>query len=255
MFETIESWALHAFADGELEGADRTSVERLLATDHEARRYMESIGSQKSALHRAYDPVLDEALPASLLNAINRNSPNRKSNFAAIAASVAMFIVGSAGGWFANHYVGDNASFTQSEHFTDRALFAHNVYATDFSHPVEIGQADSKQLRTWLSKRIGTDFNIPDLSSKGYSLIGGRLIAEDGVPAGLLMYESATKERLSIYLAANPDKDHQPMRIEYHGKLMTCYWVEPDLVYALVGTQTAEVMVPLTQLAHEGFDS
>ena len=58
MFETVENWALHAFADGELEGDDKKAVEELLATNEEARKALSSINFQKSELRKAYNGTL-----------------------------------------------------------------------------------------------------------------------------------------------------------------------------------------------------
>jgi anti-sigma factor RsiW len=105
-----------------------------------------------------------------------------------------------------------------------------------------------------LSKRMGVKFTIPDLTAKGYTLVGGRLLAEGDKPAGLLMYEDASKQRLAVYIAANDKHTNGAMKIEYRGNLVSCYWVEPDMVYALAGEQPAAEMLTLAQAAHEGFD-
>ena len=43
MFETVENWALHAFADGELEGDDKKAVEKLLVENDEARKALATL--------------------------------------------------------------------------------------------------------------------------------------------------------------------------------------------------------------------
>ena len=258
MFEIVENWAIHAYADGELDGPERKSVEAMLQQNAEARSYYDAIQRQKAALHKAYDGVLEEPIPAPLLNTISQKPEagvpwmKMKWSRVAMAASVAMLLLGAAGGWYGARYESRAMIIAQ---LPERALDAHEVYAADFKHPVEVAGSDKPHLETWLSKRIGVAFKIPDLNAKGYSLVGGRLLAEGDKPAGLLMYEDANKERLTIYVAANEAKDVSAMHIQYRGKLMSCYWVEADLVYALVGEQPKDEMIALTQAAHEGFDS
>ncbi len=257
MTNGLENWAINAFADGELDPVERANVERLLESDSDARRVLEGIQRQKYAMKSAYDSVLDEPVPASLLNAVQENNqPANGFSRWAVAATVAALLMGGAGGWYgANWNINERLSQSVADAFPDRALDAHIVFASDFSHAVEVGADNPVQLRTWLEKRVGAQFGIPDLTSKGYALIGGRLLAEGDKPAGLLMYEDAkTKQRLSIYFAKNDSLDNTPMRIQYRDKLMTCFWTEPDLVYALAGEQPKEKMLPLAELAHDGFE-
>ncbi len=262
MTSGLENWAISAYSDGELDPVERANVERLLESDGDARRVLDGIQRQKNALKSAYDSILDEPVPPSLLNAVQASEMakgERSSGFSkwAMAASVAALFLGGTAGWFgANWNTTHGISGEEfAAAFPERALDAHVVFASDIRHPVEVSAADPVHLRTWLEKRVGAQFGVPDLSSKGYTLIGGRLLAEGDKPAGLLMYEEAsTKQRLSIYFAKNARLDNSPMRFSYRGKLMTCFWTEPDLVYALAGEQTKEQMLPLAELAHDGFE-
>jgi anti-sigma factor RsiW len=254
MMDKLENWAINAYADDELDAAEQAAVEKELANNPDAQRVLNSIQSQKTSLKRAYDAVLSDPLPPELLRSLQQDEVRPRRQWFAIAASVVMLLTGSAGTYVAMKQFGVG-SLQVAEAFNDRAVNAHLVYAVDFKHPVEVGAKESEHLQSWLSKRVGVDFKIPDLSTHGFSFIGGRLLAEDGTPAGLLMYENAGKQRLSIYVAANTGLSSSPMLIEHKGELTACYWVEPDMVYAVVGAQKASVMVPLAETAHEGFDS
>ena len=252
MFETVENWALHAFADGELEGEEKHKVEAFLRDNADARRALADIAAQKAALHRTYDGILSEPVPAGLLKAARSRPPSRNSwglAQAAAAAAIVALLVGGAGGWFLHSPVQ-----AVSESLADTSLDNFQVYATDFRHPVEVPATDKDHLQMWLSKRIGVKFNVPDLQDKGYTLLGGRLLADNGKPAGLLVYEDANKQRMSVFYAANDAKNEAPMMVKQRGKLVTCYWVEPDMVYAVAGEQPPDTMVSLADAVHEGFD-
>ena len=250
MFETIENWILHAFADGELQGEEKKAVEKLLAEDDEARKALANIKYQKSELRKAFDHVLDEPVPAALLAAANRKSAPRLLPYLVAACAAMLFIAGGAVGWYANQ----QTNTIQAETLPARALNSYVVYGPEMRHAVEVSGAEAGHLDAWLSKRIGVKFAIPDLSAKGYTLVGGRLLAEGDKPAGLLMYEDANKQRLVVYIAANDKHTNGAMKIEYRGNLVSCYWVEPDMVYALAGEQPVAEMLALAQAAHEGFD-
>jgi len=251
MIETTENWALHAFADGELSDAEMADVERLLGRDSEARRALDEIRRQKSALREAFNPVLSEAVPPHLLAAASASKP-KSSQFpwrSIAAAGLISLMIGGAAGWFARPP--ENA---MAESLADKAINSYKVYAVETRHPVEVNGTEKDHLQHWLSKRIGVAFDIPDLQAQGYSLIGGRLLVEGDKPAGLLMYENAEKQRLTIFIAANQAQNEAPMMLKEQGTLITCYWVEKDMVYALAGEQKREDMLTLAAAAHEGFE-
>jgi anti-sigma factor RsiW len=250
MFETVENWALHAFADGELQGEEKISVERLVAENDEARKVVANIHYQKSELHKAFDHVLEEPVPAALLSAANQKSATRLLPYLAAACAAMLFMIGGSVGWYANQ----QTNTQQVESLPARALNSYVVYAPEMKHAVEVPGAEAGHLDAWLSKRIGVKFAIPDLTAKGYSLVGGRLLAEGDKPAGLLMYEDGNKQRLAIYIAANDKHTNVAMKVERRDNLVSCYWVEPDMVYALAGEQPTAEMLDLAQAAHEGFD-
>jgi anti-sigma factor RsiW len=250
MFETVENWALHAFADGELQGEEKKVVEKLVAENDEARKVVANIQHQKSELHKAFDHVLDEPVPAALLSAANQKSAPRLLPYLAAICAAMLLMIGGSIGWFANQ----QTNTQQVESLPARALNSYLVYAPEMKHAVEVAGSDAGHLDAWLSKRIGVKFAIPDLTENGYTLVGGRLLAEGDKPAGLLMYEDAKKQRLAVYVAANNKHTSVGMKIEYRGNLISCYWVEPDLVYALAGEQPVAEMLALAQAAHDGFD-
>ena len=250
MFETIENWALHAFADGELHGEEKKAVEKLVAENDEARKVVANIDYQKSELRKAYGHVLEEPVPTALLSAANQKSAPRLLPYLLAVCAAMLFMIGGSIGWYANQ----QSYSQQAETLPARALNAFAVYGPEMRHAVEVSGAEAGHLDTWLSKRIGVKFAIPDLTAKGYTLVGGRLLAEGDKPAGLLMYENANKQRLAVYIAANDKHTTGSMKIESRGNLVSCYWVEPDLVYALAGEQPAAEMLTLAEAAHDGFD-
>ena len=251
MMEVIENWALHAYADGELQGEEKAKIEKLLARDAEARRVLEQIRLQKAELHKTFDGVLSEDIPSHLLRAARRPAVMPRRNRWAAAAAVAAMLIGGVAGWSIRGLDGGSAV---AEALPQRALDAFTVYSPETKHPVEVTGADKDHLQMWLSKRIGVALSIPDLTPQGYTLVGGRLLPEGSRAAGLIMYEDANKRRLVVYVAANAAKTDQPIQIEQHGPLVTCFWVEPEMVYAMAGPQSQAEMVPLAQAVHEGFD-
>ena len=95
MIESITNWSLHAYVDGELDGKERADVEKRLKDDAEARDFVEAIRRQKQALHDAYDDVLRESVPVSLVNVASQTESWRVGRWAAMAACVALLAYAS----------------------------------------------------------------------------------------------------------------------------------------------------------------
>jgi anti-sigma factor RsiW len=249
--KTIESWALNAYADDELDGADRLAVEELLDHDPAARATLEAIERQKQALKAAYDPVLREAVPPSLTAALRYRGGRGALPYAAMAAGLALLIAGGAGGWLMARQADSGASVS----IANRAIGAHEVYAVEVRHPVEVGAGEKDHLQAWLSKRVGTAFVIPDLSAEGYTLLGGRLLAAGDRPAAQLMYEDAEKKRITIFLTANPGNAKVALRVEEKDGFVACYWLDGPLGFAVAGEMDRTRMMQLARVVYESFES
>ena len=251
MFETVENWALHAYADGELEGDDKKAVEALLARDEAARKVVASFAAQKQQLHRAYDAVLDEAVPASILAAAKGRSLPRLHWVTSLVAGLALVGLGTVLG------LGVSQHFEQVQQasLANRAVVAYQTFAPEVRHPVEVAADDQDHLKAWLSKRIGTEIKIPDLQEAGYTLLGGRLLAEEDHPAGQLMYEDANKKRLTIYLTANTGAKEQALVLADNGGLVTCYWRDGALAMAISADMPHEAMMTLAKDIYEQMDA
>lgn len=247
MFETVENWALHAFADNELEDQERKVMENLLAENEEARKALSAINYQKVELRKAYDSALDELVPMSLLATVQGRSGRGYVPYAAMAASVALVLLGSLGGW----YAAQNSESIQAASLERRALIAHEVFSVEINHPYEVAAAEQDHLQKWLSKRVGTELKIPDLNSEGFSLLGGRLLAGENSPAGQLMYETEDKQRLTIFISTNEDGKDEALRLEEHGKLITCYWRDGKLAIALTGEMAKDDMMALAKTVYD----
>jgi anti-sigma factor RsiW len=246
-FETVENWALHAFADGELEGNERKAMERLLAENEEARKALSAINYQKSELSKAYGSAVDEPVPQSLIATAQGRTTRGMLPYAAMAASLALLLIGGAGGW----YSAVNSDSLQAADLARRALIAHEVFSVEVKHPFEVAAAEQEHLQKWLSKRVGDEVKIPDLNSEGFSLLGGRLLAGENSPAGQLMYESADKQRLTVFISANDRESNEELSVVQNGKLYTCYWRDGKLAMAVTGEMAKDDMMSLAKNIYE----
>jgi anti-sigma factor RsiW len=208
----ITADALHAYADGQLGEVERAAVERYLATHLDAAADVANWQRQNEALNALFPgPAANEPVPARL-------SPHRvasdvrashRQSFVNIAAAITLVVLGGGIGWFGRDYA--TPTKASSDYLIEAAVTAHTLYVKEKSRAVEV-PADSPTLMTWLSNRITTPINAPNLTSDGFAFLGGRLLPSDpdeGIPspAAQLMYENGEAQRLTIYItAALPDK-------------------------------------------------
>jgi anti-sigma factor RsiW len=246
----IDEWALHAYVDGELTPDMRAEVDAYLRTDIEAATRVEAWRRQKDALKQAFSSIVEEPLPPKLIAALSRRPTQSRAWLAMAAACVAFLMLGGLGGW----YFSQNNGARLAASLADRAIVAHEVYAVDVKHPVEVGANDKEQLAAWLSKRLGQPIKIPDLSAEGYALLGGRLLAGEDRPAAQLMYEDQAKRRITIFFSANPQNGDSAFQLERKDNLIACYWLDGPFGFAIAGELDMPKAMHLAQVVYDEFE-
>ncbi|MCO4891975.1 anti-sigma factor [Cupriavidus sp. WGtm5] len=284
MMPGIHEADLHAYADGQLAGARRAAVEAYLAQHPDAAAQVAAWRRQAEALHRALDPVLNEPVPLAALppglhgdQGRNRGRDGRRDGarpwthwtmaMAATCASVALLAVGGTLGWLAHSRLGGGTLvLAPGERFAREALATHAVYAPEMRHPVEVAATDEAHLVAWLSRRLGTALQVPDLRAQGFHLIGGRLGVAEGGPSAILMYEADDGTRLSLQLRrmaqGTPDTGFRVERMTGEGArrrapgrdpMMAFYWIDRDLGFALAGPLERARLLTLAQVVYQQY--
>ena len=247
----IDDWALHAYVDNEVSNEQRGEIEQALRTGHDLALKVESWRRQRDLLKQSYDGVLAEPLPPSLIATLRAGGGISARPYLAMAAAIALVLFGGLSGWFLAQETGQ----MQVAGIARDVLSAHQIYATDIRHPVEVKADEKEHLQAWLSKRIGTPFTVPDLTPEGYKLLGGRLMAAGERPAALLMYEDAKANRISILLTSQDGDSETAIHIEQRGRLIACYWRDGKLAFAVAGEMAREPMMKLATAIYEQFES
>jgi anti-sigma factor RsiW len=169
----------------------------------------------------------------------------------AIAAGLALLLLGGVAGWFASQQL--NAP--KAMQFADLAIEAHEIYTRENRHAVEVAANDSEHLTSWLSKRVGHKLVIPDLTARGYTFLGGRLLAAGSQPAAQLMYEDGAKRRITIFLTGNPGGSETKFVIEEKHGVTACYWLDGPLGFVIAGETSRDDIVALAHMVYESFES
>jgi len=234
----INADALHAYVDGQLGEAERTLLDAYLAAHPDAAADVASWDRQNQAINALFPPLNAEATPEAL-------SPRRIARGVRTArtqlwrsVAAALIVIAAAGslGWYMR-----GVFWTEepaSDRLIDEAVTAHALYVKEQTHAVEAA-ADSPNLMRWLSNRIATPIDAPDLTAQGFTFVGGRLLpgdydGKDPSPAAQLMYQNASAERVTLYItAALPDKK-DVWQFESRNGLDAYYWANDVVTCTIV---------------------
>lgn len=233
---------LHASVDGRLPAARQAEVEAWLREHPADAERLNQYRRQNAALRAAYDAVLNEPVPPFLQAALQSHPPRAAwMRHAAMFAALALgAVIGGAAGWFAHGWQNakDNG-WRAAPAFARQAAIAHVVYTPEVRHPVEVGADQEEHLVAWLSKRLGSQLRVPQLTGEGYALVGGRLLPgqpDNRSPVAQFMYQNSEKKRLTLYVRVDADAANETaFRFAQEKNIGVFYWVDRKLGYALSG--------------------
>jgi len=244
---------LVAFADERLDAPRLAEVETWLADHPDERRKIESWRTQTSLLRAALDPIATEPVPAALTAALAPRTPRQRAWIGpALAASIAL-AAGLGGGLYLGQegWPAGLVAEDSGETMARDAYRAHRLYVAEVRHPVEVGADDRDHLVSWLSKRLEAPLKAPDLTSEGLKLLGGRLLPVEGKPGAQLMYESASGDRYTLFVARTEGARPTAFHFEEWGSIGCFYWIDRDLGYALNGPKDRERLMAIATKVYE----
>lgn len=224
---------LHAYVDGELSDVEAREVEQRLQTDATARVLVASLAAQRDALQSKYGlPVncdITKRMAAQVL--ASRPAP-RWGSVAKLSAVAGLVMLAGVGGYFLREMTEPPVPFADPP-FVAAAVGAHAVFAPEMRHAVEVAATDERHLVYWLSKRLEAPVRVAALP--GWTLVGGRLLAEAGAPAAQLMYEDANGRRITLFQRAKTGHADQSLRFVAGESVRAFYWVESGVAYVVAG--------------------
>lgn len=247
---------LLSYVDDALDPVRVDEVEAWLAANPRDTERVRQWREQVDGLHRLFDPVLDEPVPDRLgLAAVKAGSREPwLAPLLRVAAMLVLVLAGGAGGWWLRGGAGEDKAAPGAV-VAAEALSAHVVYAAEIRHPVEVGAGDRVHLVAWLSKRLGAELKVPDLSAAGFSLVGGRLLPASSGPAAQFMYENGDGRRVTLYLRRNTDGTETAFRFAALGRVEAFYWLDGPLGYALAGDVDRERLMEMARAVYHQLES
>lgn len=250
---------LHAYVDGLLPDDRKEAVATWLAANPDAAALVAAWRAQADAIRARYGAVAQEPVPERLqldriiagdIMAARRGS--RPFRIMAAAAVVLAFVGGAAAGWAARGTPDQMPSgFDQ---MTAQALDAYKLYVVEVRHPVEVPGTDTAHMRAWLSKRVGAELRIPDLSSLGLKLVGGRLLpGPTGNAAAFYMYENAAGERYTIY-CAKATQGETALHFRSGEQYAAVTWVDDKVGYVVSGPSNRDKLEMVAKNVYDQID-
>jgi len=251
---------LHGYVDGRLDATRRAAVEARLAADPEATQRVQAWMAQRDALRALHAGVREEAIPEHLLHAAGQlhHRSARLAQWRRWGGLAASVVFAFALGWGSHmqwQSSGPGTTLRQTMAFAHQAAVAHAVYMPEVRHPVEVDAAQQQHLVQWLSKRLNHPLKVPNLTSAGYELVGGRLLPGGEGARAQFMYQNAAGERVTLYLGAldgakQKGMDETAFRFADEGGIATFYWVDQGFGCALSGKLPRQVMLQLAETVY-----
>jgi len=232
---TVGEAELQAWVDGRLDAARRAHVDAWLEARPEEAERLSAYRAARDQLHAQYDAVLDEPVPAALLQRAGPGSGRWRAAAAVAGWIVLGAAVGGVAGWeLRAERAGAPAAQSDMPILAHRAALAHATYAPEVRHPVEVGADQEPHLIAWLSKRLGGNVKAPQLGAEGLALVGGRLLPRDPGPVAQFMYQNAQGQRVTLYVRTEaPDQRETAFRYARDGNVRVFYWIDRKFGYAL----------------------
>lgn len=234
---------LHGYVDLHLEPERRAEVAAYLDAHPDVARRVATFSGQRDLLRSALAPIADEPLPPELnLSRIIEDRRRRPSRLWWAVAAMLLLGVGSFSGWVARGSMQTSSGLTA---LAQEATDSYNVYAPDRVRPVEVRASDGAQLVQWLSNRMHQPIKVPDLTTAGYRLMGGRLIATSHGPAAMFMYDDDHGDRLVVLTRPMSADQNAPMMPQSKGEVSGFAWADGGMGYSLVGQSATESLRPI----------
>ena len=247
----ISDHELHAYVDGELDMQRHIEVEAWLASHPEAATRVREYQMLQTRLHEQFDPVLTEPIGVP-----TGDGANRFASLARAAAVTGLMLVSGLIGWSLNNGPDQELPTLAMLDLVQPATFAHQVYSSDTRYPVEIPAVEQATLNRWVSLRMHTELQAPDLAHEQLTFLGGRLLPSTNRMAAQFMYEDAQGQRVTLYVRRIADAGAvTDFQYKEQGNLHIFYWIDASMGYAVIGELPAARLIAVANAAQAAFNA
>jgi anti-sigma factor RsiW len=172
---------VHAYCDGELDPANALTLERRMAEDPRLAAERDRIVALKRAMTKLRPAAPPPALRARIERATGMRRPHARPTWSALAASVALAAVVSAGATWSALAPGPASPAA------DEVLGSH-IRSLMAAQPYDVASSDRHTVKPWFNGRTVQSPRVVDLAKDGFPLVGGRVDVIGRTPVPSLVY-------------------------------------------------------------------
>ena len=126
---------------------------------------------------------------------------------------------------------------------------AYRVYGLGVTTPVEYVTRDTRLLDRWLGSQIARATPLPDFSTLGLTLVGGRIVPGARGPAALMIYEDRDHRRVGLVAESFDAPAPIDPKTGAADGLQFAFWTGSRHAFALINQQGGEDLAELGRLA------
>ena len=145
-----------------------------------------------------------------------------------------------------NFGVGQSAS-SKLDYLLEEVREYHAVFARETEHVVEVPASRRDHIEAWLGNRVHYPFTVPDLTSRGLTFLGARMIAIGGGVVAQLMYVDRDGEHIAICVAFTEDKLDAPLQSIQKAGLKVMGLAEGHHVFIVAGPKFNPELEPIAK--------
>ena len=236
---------LSAFLDGELPDAESREIEEALTNDPALQAELETLMAADAVAQEEFAAILAEPVPLDLAAAIQNapsgqpvanetRAPATLGWWGGAVAALLLLAIGGGTGYFTG--VSQGKQVAAAPGWLDDIADYHRVYAGQGRHLVEVPAAEADHIKAWLTKSVGAEVHIPDLSAHGLTFQGARLLVAAGKPVSQLMYTDADKRVVALCLIQS-DTPREGFQDRNIGTFDMVTWGARNANYVIIGDQ------------------
>jgi anti-sigma factor RsiW len=254
MDDAVEEQELHLYVDDRLDGERRAAFEAALRDHPEIAARVADYRRQNALMRQLFAVPAEEEtseaqgfLVRQLQRRLERRPARRWRGFAAAAAGLLVAALLGAAGTELYH----ERSATEPEpmaNFAETAALLHSVYAGG-GEQAEFGADGVAKLSSMLPTRLGAPLHVPDLSRKGFTLVGGRLLAAPEGPAAQLLYRDQAGRLVTVLLGASQGTQSNVPPLQQRQDLSLYTWLDGRIGVAVVGKLNRDELRGLAEAA------
>jgi len=211
----VDDALLVAYIDGELDPVTRRHVDDLLEQNAAVRARVAMFRRSGDLLRSAFSEAEYMAPPERLAARVRAKvqptvRPWRAWWALPVAAAIAGLVIGNLL-LPVNLGLGESSS-SRLAYLLEEVREYHAVFARETEHIVEVPASRREHIEAWLGNRVHYPFAVPDLTSRGLTFLGARLVPIDGGVVAQLMYVDGGGEHVAICIAFTEDKLKAPLQ-------------------------------------------